>query len=94
MRLNETQKAALLQVLRKFKHDTKTCQICQTSNWKITDAIFELREFTGGQINLETDSMIYPVIPISCTKCGATLFLNALALGVLDPASNLPKEGQ
>ena len=94
MRLNDTQKAVLLKALQKFKYHSKACQVCQSTDWKITDAIFELREFTGGQITLDTDSMIYPVIPLSCANCGTTLFLNALDLGVLDHASLMRKEGQ
>ena len=50
--------------------------------WQITDRIFELREFHGGNLVLGAHQRVLPVIPMSCGRCGYTRFLNAIHLGL------------
>lgn len=45
--------------------------------------IFELREFNDGNFVLGPNSAITPVIPVTCSNCGNTVFVNALIAGLL-----------
>ncbi len=59
----------------------RKCPMCNSNHWVISDIIYELREFRGG--NLNAGSPLYPVIPIICDNCGNTIFINALKAGAL-----------
>jgi len=83
MRLTENQKTSLLDKLRSLGVHNHICQICGHDTWLVNDVVFELREFTGGQLNTVNDSKLFPVVPLSCSTCGNTHLLNALILGIL-----------
>ena len=60
------------------------CPMCHSSSWNLSDKIFELREFNNGSLVLGgPSSAITPVIPVTCTNCGNTIFVNALTAGFL-----------
>ena len=60
------------------------CGCCNTMNWTISDTIYELREFFGGKFTQSTlSSKSFPVVPIVCSKCGNTIFMNAVSLGII-----------
>ena len=67
-----------------WKTNTK-CPICGTDAWNIGEDVIEIREFTGHYVG--TGGNIYPYVQLSCTKCGYTLFFNALIAGIVDPES-------
>ena len=59
------------------------CTLCGNNNWSVSDTIFQALEFDAGGLRLGgTDS--YPIIPITCSKCGNTIFINALVAGLVD----------
>lgn len=60
------------------------CPICNATNWNTSNEIFEMSKFhrEGG---LFVGGLRIPLIPISCTNCGYTFFINAIISGVVDP---------
>ena len=83
MMLSENQKKSLLDKLHTIGVQNTKCEVCGHDTWLVNDVVFELREFTGGQINTINDSKLFPVVPLSCSTCGNTRLLNALILGIL-----------
>ena len=91
MKLSEEQKKKLISKLNSFGVPSQ-CPICKSGTWTVSDTIFELREFQGGSLVIGGNQGIYPVIPLTCSNCGNTYFLNPLMLGILEPPKK--KEGQ
>jgi hypothetical protein len=79
MRLNQEQVERLRQHLQQRLRGG--CNACGNPNWQFDDVIFELRQFVGGGIS--ADSLIKPLIAITCTNCGNVMLMNAIAAGVL-----------
>lgn len=65
------------------KWHNKMCPMCQNSNWSVSDQVFEMREFNGGNLVISGDSSIIPVIPITCSNCGNIIFVNAILAGLV-----------
>jgi hypothetical protein len=84
MKLSEEQKRLLNEKLNNLAVPP-LCSICSSNDWSATDTIFELREFQRGSLTIGGNQSIYPVIPITCNKCGNTLFINAIRIGILAP---------
>ena len=58
--------------------------MCNGRNWNISNKIFELREFNNGDLVIGgPSSAIAPVIPVTCSNCGNTIFINVLSTGLL-----------
>ena len=57
------------------------CPLCHNNNWMIGDTIFYLNEYN--KIAFEKQAQL-PVFPITCDKCGNTLFVNAIMANILD----------
>ena len=84
MKLTPDKQHILLNRLNSLEHKL-VCSVCGNAKWSATDTIFELREFSGGNLVIAGGQSLYPVIPITCNICGNTHFLNALQLGLLEP---------
>lgn len=96
MQLNDEQKNKLISKLTQLDGGTLniTCPICSNKEWDISDIVFELREFNGGNLVIGGSSRILPLLTITCRKCANTHFLNALKLGVIDQPKNPEIDGQ
>lgn len=92
MKLSKEQQNKLIAKLNSFGSLAK-CTVCGNSNWNISDTVFEMREFQGGNLVLGGNQGIYPVIPLTCSTCGNTHFLNAVLLDVLDPQKKEEQNG-
>ncbi len=57
------------------------CAVCSENNWKVTEALCELREFHGGAMVIG-GSAIIPVSPVICNNCGNTVLINPLIAGI------------
>lgn len=66
----------------KEKWLSRTCPMCQSNSWSISDTIYELRKFTNGSLIIGGEPVL-PVIPIGCDICGNTVFINAYTTGIL-----------
>jgi hypothetical protein len=92
MRLNEDQKQLVLEHLKKYWPDPQPCPVCRNEIWTLTDTVYEMREYYSG--NLVVGGSIFPVVSVTCSTCGNSLFFNAIAIGILpksmQPATNKP----
>jgi len=67
----------------KSKWQGRSCQMCGTGNWNVSDSIFELREYNQGNLVIGGGPII-PVVPITCDNCGNTVFINAIKAGLIE----------
>jgi hypothetical protein len=82
MQLTPEQREKFVSSLRTlWRVSPPKCASCGNNRWEISDRVFEMREFEGG--NLVVGGSIYPVIPVTCTQCGQAMFFNALKMGVI-----------
>lgn len=65
------------------KWKNQPCQMCGSKNWTVSDKVFELREFHGGDLVLGPGP-IQPIVPVTCTNCGNSLLVNALISGAIE----------
>ena len=65
------------------KWGNRPCPMCNSSGWNVSDNIFELREFHGGNVVFGNGPII-PVIPVSCNNCGNTVLVNAIISGAIE----------
>jgi hypothetical protein len=70
----------LIDHLRKAWGEFRKCPMCEHNLWDVSGTIFELREYHEGNIVIGTGPVL-PIIPVTCTNCGNTVFLNAVATG-------------
>lgn len=87
MKLTKEQVSLILTKLNNYNYNNgrRPCSICGNQKWLLNDTIFEMREFNGGDLIIGEKSAIMPVISLSCTECGNTLFLSAIKMGVISP---------
>ena len=83
MKLTKKQAEDLIQFLNNERNNRLPCPICGNVNWVISDSLWEVREFNGGNLVIGGQSAIMPMVAISCSKCGETHFLNAIQLGIV-----------
>jgi len=86
MPMNEKQQKRLQDFINNKLKPPTTCPLCHAQQWNFADTIWELRDFSGG--NLRVGGPVFPVLSMTCSRCGHTLFINALVAGILES----PKE--
>ena len=72
------------------KWGARPCPMCGAQNWNVSDTVFELRQFHGGNLVLGQGPII-PIIPVTCVNCGNTIFINGIITGIIE---NEKKENQ
>jgi hypothetical protein len=92
MKLTQEQQKKLIERLNTLWRNNKFCNICNSNTWTISDTVFEMREFHGGNMVLGGDSAIQPVISLTCQNCGQTVFMNAIMLGVIETGHKQPNQ--
>lgn len=61
--------------------------MCKGADWHVSETVYELREYNEG--NLVVGGVpIFPVIPVSCTSCGNSVFVNALMSDAIEQEPN------
>jgi rubrerythrin len=81
MKLSNKQKELLKEKLD--KQTRFVCPVCGQGHIAVSDRLFELREFEGGNLIVGGGSSLIPLIVLTCQNCGHVFFLNAIALGIL-----------
>ncbi|MGJ8593073.1 MAG: hypothetical protein ACSHXF_11015 [Aquaticitalea sp.] len=66
-----------------LKWGSRPCPMCGSNGWNVSDNVYELREFHGGNLVLG-NGPIYPIIPVSCNNCGNSVMVNALMAGAIE----------
>jgi hypothetical protein len=62
----------------------RSCPMCGTGNWNVSDKVFELREFHDGNLVLGSGPIV-PIIPVTCDNCGNVVLVNAIVAGAVTP---------
>ena len=89
MKLSQDQIAKVIQQLNNDRQNRRPCGVCGNNHWVINDTVWESREFNYGNFVLGGDTLVMPLIAVSCSKCGNTHFLNAIKIGVIDSQLNV-----
>ncbi|KAA8820489.1 hypothetical protein CSQ85_01510 [Bifidobacterium rousetti] len=79
-RLQQEQGRAIAWISEKWKR--QQCPICDGTEWTVGNVV-EVRQFEDGNIVLGGGSTLIPLVPISCSDCGYTFFINALKSGTI-----------
>ena len=58
--------------------------MCHTNNWAVNETVFQLPEHKPN-VGFVIGGVVFPVIPIMCSNCGNTVFINAIKAGLLPP---------
>ncbi len=66
-----------------LKRKNFNCPMCQTSNWMVSDKVFELRQFNWWNLAIGWVP-ITPVITVTCSECWNTVLINAKVTNLLD----------
>lgn len=61
----------------------KQCPICNNTSWGIDSRVVTPLN-VGKNNSILIGGPIAPLVPVTCDKCGYTIFVNALKLGVLE----------
>lgn len=90
MKLTKEQASLVLTKLNNYDYNNgrRPCVICGNQKWLLNDTIFEMREFNGGGLVIGGTSAIMPVISLSCTECGHTMFISAIKMGIITPQAS------
>lgn len=72
----------LVQHLRTHWKDYACC-VCGARKWSVADKLYEFREFRGGRPDASGDAAVFAAVPVTCSVCGNTHFINAIVAGVL-----------
>ena len=75
----------------KEKWKGKSCPMCEIGNWNVSDNIFELRKFHGGNL-VVSNTPIVPLVPVTCDNCGNTILVNAVKIGLIKPSNKQDNE--
>lgn len=68
------------------KWKSQRCPLCGEGNWNVSDRVFELREYHGGNVVIGAGPIV-PVVPVTCDNCGNTTLVNAIVSGAVDKES-------
>jgi hypothetical protein len=84
MSLTDQQLERVIQKFREFWRGSYTaCPVCRDVTWEISDSIFGLPEYSDGLLSGRGGAS-YPVLPVTCGKCGYVIFFNAVKLGFFE----------
>jgi len=90
MKLSPNQHSQITDHIQENWKAPVACPVCKSNDWSISDYVYELREFHGGNFVIGGSSGgIVPLVPVSCNHCGNTVLFNPLIVGIdLSEAEN------
>lgn len=81
MRIPEAQYEEVLAKLDAVWGGHPKCPLCGGQDFAMADRVFELVEHSP---DIETrERRVAPVLPVFCLKCGYTMLVNAIVLGIV-----------
>jgi predicted nucleic-acid-binding Zn-ribbon protein len=83
MKLTREQMNKFLDMMKTVAPDI-SCPICHNADISVTDMLFELKESWGTNIPISIGKS-FPVIPVTCIKCGYTIFFNPITTNIIEP---------
>ena len=66
--------------------------MCGRGPLNVSENIFEIREFNDGKFVV--GGQIIPIIPITCSNCGHTIFVNAIFVGAVERNNGEKENGE
>ena len=60
----------------------RVCPICGNTHWWGSDQAMEIRSFDEGRVG--GSGIVVPLLAITCSTCGNTLFFNAILAGLVE----------
>ena len=63
----------------------RKCPMCGAAHWQIADRLYMVGEYVK---HVLSPYSVVPVVPVTCTNCGNTLFVNASIADVCDFAAS------
>lgn len=74
-----------LEILRRYleTHFKNPCHVCGTGNWQFDDVLFELRQLMAPSPNQPQQTIVKPLVAVTCNTCGNVTMLNAMQTGVI-----------
>ena len=82
VKLEKLDKKKFIEHLNK-KWGKRSCPMCGANSWNISEKTYELREFKEGP--LVVGGSIVPIILVTCTNCGNSVFVNAIVANIVKP---------
>ncbi len=79
-------KEKLLSIINE-KWTTKTCPMCSCNSWIVDDSMVTPLEI-GEKKDLRLGGKMMPLVPVTCTNCGNTVFVNPLIIQAVDTDSD------
>lgn len=64
----------------KEKWGSRPCPMCNVNKWNVSGDIYDLRKHADAN-SIVVGGPVVPVFPITCTNCGNTILINAVAAG-------------
>ena len=68
------------------KWGNRSCPMCKSMKWNVSDAIYEIRAFNQGNLVLG-QGPILPIVPVTCNNCGNSILVNAFISGAIDKSN-------
>ena len=84
MTLSEEQLKSLLDKLNEHSNGGIKCPVCGKQLWVVNKTVMEMREFNNGDLVIGGNASMMPLVTLTCSSCGNTLFFNALRLGLIE----------
>ncbi len=86
----EVEKKRLVEKINEIWGDT-TCPICQKHDWTTSGEIYT-PSLINEQGRIDLGKKMLPLMPITCSNCGNTLFINGKVLGCIHETNDNTKD--
>jgi hypothetical protein len=83
LRVPEEKHGKLLAALNSKVTFPIPCPLCHTADWDLNPEIFQYSPYSKG--TLVAGGLLFPVILLVCKKCGNTISISAVKLGIVNP---------
>ena len=65
------------------------CPVCTTKKWQMSDHLVHSPVFAGGAALF--GGVVYPVLPLTCSNCGYTIYFNAVMMGLTNTEAGVER---
>ena len=72
-------------ILTAIGKDDFKCPICGCTDWGLENTIYQMPQFFNNPVEemLTKDKSNFPVIPVTCEKCGNVILFSAIHHGIV-----------
>jgi hypothetical protein len=83
VQLSQEHKDKVVEWLRATSGPAFKCGVCGDNEWLIADRLLGVQEFfpEWGSVG----GAVFPVVGMTCTKCGHAVFFSAVKIGLIPP---------